>query len=336
MSSQRLYKALLVTETPDGPFDRKIAQRSFDDLPTGDVLIRVHYSSLNYKDGLSATGNRGVTKEYPHVPGVDAAGVVEESTVDDFVPGEEVLVTGYDLGSNTDGGWAEYIRVPAQWVVKRPRDLTLRETMIYGTAGFTAGLSVHKLLLNNVRSDQGPVLVTGATGGVGCFAVAILAQLGFQVVAVTGKKDERQFLLGLGANEVIRREEALDQSTKPLLGGRWAGVVDTVGGALLETAIRRTKLEGSVTCCGNIGSAELHTSIYPFILRGITLAGVGSAFIPNEIRGAVWEKLSGDWKVRRLDRLSTEVSLEELNRTYIAMILEGKIRGRVLINILKP
>jgi putative YhdH/YhfP family quinone oxidoreductase len=204
--------------------------------------------------------------------------------------------------------------------------------MIYGSAGLTAGLSVHKLMLNGVRSNTGHVLVTGATGGVGCLAVALLAHLGFHVVAATGKREEGKFLTDLGAREVIGREEATDRSGKALLSAQWVGVVDTVGGQMLETAIRRTKIEGTVACCGNIGSVELHTSIYPFILRGVTLAGIGSAFLPSSVRNTVWQKLSNEWRIPNLDHLTTEVSLDELNRTYIDKILHGKVRGRILVN----
>jgi len=332
MNDER-YKALVVTETRDGRFLRDVTTRSVNQLPAGDVLIRVHYSSLNYKDALSATGSKGVTKNYPHVPGVDAAGVVEHSDVAVFSPGDEVLVTGYDLGSNTGGGWGERIRVPAGWVVRRPDALTLRESMQYGTAGFTAALSVYKLLHYGIKPDQGPILVTGSTGGVGCIAVSILGKLGFHVVAVTGKKDEKAFLRALGASEIFGRDEVIDQSVKPLLSTRWNAVVDTVGGPMLETALRKTRTEGAVACCGNIGSAELHTSIYPFILRGITLFGIGSAFTPRDIRVHVWQRLASDWKVGALDELTIEASLDELNRTYIDRILRGGIRGRVLVNL---
>lgn len=330
--SNQTFRALLVTETADGRFQREITNRPLTGLPQGDVLIRVLYSSLNYKDGLSAIGNRGVTKSYPHVPGVDAAGIVVRADVPEFRPGDEVLVTGYDLGSNSDGGWADYIRVPAAWVVRRPENLPLRECMEYGTAGFTAGLSVHKLLQHGVRPDQGPVMVTGATGGVGSIAVGILGKLGFHVVAVTGKSDAHDFLLNLGATEVIRREEASDNSKRPLLSSLWAGVVDTVGGTLLDTAIRQTRLEGAVTCCGNIGSAELHTSIYPFILRGVAVIGIGSAFTPMHTRVTIWQRLASDWRLENLHELVVEASLEELNKRYIEMILRGEVRGRVLVN----
>lgn len=331
--SQTTFKALVVSESPGNQFTRRIASRSFSELPPGDVLIRVLFSSLNYKDGLSATGNRGVTKNYPHTPGVDAAGIVEESTSPDFAVGEEVIVTGYDLGSHTDGGWAEYIRVPAPWVVRKPKSLSLRQTMIYGTAGLTAGISLYKLVKHGLSTDQGPVVVTGATGGVGSLAVALFAKEGFHVIAVTGKMEEQQFLLDLGAREVKRRDEILDASDKPLLSGRWAGAVDTVGGPLLDSVIRQTKLEGAVAACGNVVSADLRTSVYPFILRGVALIGINSAFTPMVLRLEIWSRLATEWRLPNFEERVTEVSLDQINSEYIDLILKGRVRGRVVVNI---
>jgi acrylyl-CoA reductase (NADPH) len=323
---------MVVRETPDGRFLREFTTRRIDDLPPGDVLLRVRYSSLNYKDALSATGNKGVTRRYPHTPGIDAAGVVEESSSQRFRPGEEVLVSGFELGSNHAGGFAEFVRVPADWVVRKPAGLSLRESMILGTAGFTAGLSVHRLLQHGVAPGQGPLLVTGATGGVGSIAVAILARAGFEVVAVTGKADAGEFLHTLGAGRILSREEATDRTGRALLSGLWAGAVDTVGGSLLDTAIRQTRPEGAIACCGNIGSTRLETSIYPFILRGVALIGIDSAFAPAELRLRVWENLSGPWKIPHLEMLATEVALEELN-PLIDRILAGGIRGRTLVTL---
>src|SRR5210317_2531003 len=265
------FRSMVVTEISDKQFVREVKQKHIEDLPAGDVLINVQYSSLNYKDALSASGNKGVTKKYPHTPGIDAAGVVVESSKPEFKPGEQVLVTGYDLGMNTPGGYAEYVRVPADWVVKLPDNLSLRESMIYGTAGFTAALSCFKLINSGVTPDKGPVLVTGATGGVGSIALSILVKSGYEVVAVNGIIDEADYLLELGAKEVITIEEADDQSGRPLLRPRWAGAIDTVAGNILSTAIKTTQYGGSVTCCGNVGAAELHSSIFPFIINGITL-----------------------------------------------------------------
>ena len=328
----KTFRAMLVEEAADGKFTRKITERSLADLPEGDVLVKVHYSSLNYKDGLSATGHRGVTKNYPHTPGVDAAGVVEESLSDAFEPGDEVIVTSYDLGMNTPGGFGQYIRVPAGWVVSLPEKLSLKESMAYGTAGLTAGFCILKLQEHDVTPNRGEILVTGATGGVGSFAVAMLAQIGYQVVAVTGKMDEKQFLIDLGAKDVISRTEATDTTGKPLLKGRWAGVVDTVGGEILATAIRSTKLHGAVTCCGNVASPDLHVNVYPFILRGIVLVGIDSQSCPMSFRLRTWEKIANEWKLPDLDRQTILCSLEELD-VEIDRILAGKQKGRVIVGL---
>ncbi len=327
------FKAMVVTEIAEKQFTREIKQRQIDDLPDGDVLINVQYSSLNYKDALSATGNKGVSRKYPHTPGVDAAGVVAESKSPEFKVGEQVLVTGYDLGMNTSGGYAEYVRVPAHWVVKLPENLTLRESMVYGTAGFTAALSCFKLINSGVTPDKGPVLVTGATGGVGSIATSILVKSGYEVAAVNGIVDEAEYLLELGAKEVISIADADDQSGRPLLKPRWAGAIDTVAGNLLSTAIKTTQYGGAVTCCGNVGSAELHSSIFPFILNGITLLGIDSVNCPVDMRMQVWNKVAADWKLEHLDKITTELpSLEALDER-IALILEGKSRGRAIVKI---
>ena len=328
----KTFRAMLVEETEGGNFFRKITHRSLDDLPEGEVLIRVHYSSLNYKDGLSATGHRGVTKKYPHTPGIDAAGVVEESLSDAFHPGDEVIVTSYDLGMNTPGGFGQYIRVPAAWVVPLPDNLSLKESMAYGSAGLTAGFCLLKLQEHGIFPDLGEILVTGATGGVGSFALAMLAQSGYQVVAVTGKMNEKQFLIDLGATEVISRSEATDSTGKPLLKAHWAGVVDSVGGEILSTAIRSTKLHGAVTCCGNVASPDLHINVYPFILRGISLVGIDSQSFPMSIRQLTWKKIATEWKLPDLDRQTSLCSLEQLD-SEIDRILAGKQKGRVIVDL---
>ncbi|MDH3556020.1 MAG: YhdH/YhfP family quinone oxidoreductase [Deltaproteobacteria bacterium] len=328
----KTFKAMVVQEKTDGTYTRRIAEKSLDDLPAGEVLVRVHYSSLNYKDGLSATGHRGVTKNYPHTPGVDAAGVVEESLSEAFQPGDEVIVTSYDLGMNTPGGFGQYIRVPAGWVVPLPENLSPKESMAYGSAGLTAGFCIFKLQEHAITPERGEILVTGATGGVGSFAVAMLAKIGYQVVAVTGKMDEKQFLIDLGAKEVISRDAATDISGKPLLKGRWAGVVDAVGGEILSTAIRATKLHGAVTCCGNVASPDLPINVYPFILRGISLVGIDSQSFPMTFRRQTWEKIATDWKLDNLDRQTSVCSLEELD-SEIDLILAGKQKGRVIVDL---
>lgn len=323
-----MFDALWVEEQADGTFRRAIVQRSVDDLPPGDLLIRVAYSSLNYKDALSASGNRGVTRRYPHTPGIDAAGVVVASTVTDFQPGDEVIVIGYDLGMNTPGGFGGYIRVPAQWAVLRPAGLTLRESMALGTAGFTAAQCVDALLQHGV--DGGEVLVTGATGGVGSIAVTLLSQLGMTVVAATGKPEESDYLHALGAHTVITRAEVEDASGKPLLRERWAGVVDTVGGQILATAIRATRYDGAVAACGNVASPALELTVYPFILRGVKLLGIDSVNVPIATRRALWARLADAWKPTRLEQLARAVALSDLNAEIDAILL-GQQRGRVIV-----
>ena len=330
--AEKTFKAMVVREEKDGRFSRKIEERSISSLPPGDVLVKVRYSSLNYKDVLSAIGNRGVTKDYPHTPGIDAAGIVEESSNPEFTPGDPVIVTSYDLGMNTPGGYGQYIRVPAGWVVRLPRNLTLRESMIYGTAGFTAALSVHRLVEQGIKPDQGTILVSGATGGVGSIAVSILVKRGHQVTAVNGVVDETAYLLALGAREIISIEEATDTSGRPLLKARWAGAVDTVGGIMLSTTIRSLQYGGAVTCCGNVGSHDLPLNVYPFIIRGVVLIGIDSQNCPMPMRQAVWERLAGEWKLDHLDQITTETSLEGLGER-ISMVLEKKHRGRTIVRL---
>jgi acrylyl-CoA reductase (NADPH) len=332
MSLPQVFEALVVTETVDKKFTRAVAQKNLSDLPAGDLLIEVQYSSLNYKDALSASGNRGVTRNYPHTPGIDAAGIIKESTGTRFAIGDRVVVTGFDLGMNTSGGFGQYIRVPASWAVKLPEKLSLKESMAYGTAGFTAALSVFRMQQHGLTKEQGEILVTGATGGVGSMAVGILAKLGFQVIAATGKSDEKDFLLRLGAKEIISREEATDTSGRALLKGRWAGVVDTVGGNILATAIKSTKPHGIVASCGNVASPDLPVTVYPFILRGVSLLGIDSAESPLAIRSLIWNKVAGEWKLDHLDSLVSECSLEELD-SKIDLILKGRLKGRVVVRL---
>ena len=331
MLKNEKFKAMVV-ESPDKETCRRSIQDKFiDNLPDGDVLIQVKYSSLNYKDALSATGNRGVTQNYPHTPGIDAAGIVAESSQDNFSVGDEVLVTGYDLGMNTSGGFGQYIKVPAHWVVRLPKNLTLKESMVYGTAGFTAGLSVYEIV-RGVEKEKGDVLVTGASGGVGSISVAILARLGYSVVAVSGKPEGRDFLMGLGAKEVIDREAATDSSSRPMLKGLWAGVIDTVGGDILATAIKSIKPWGIVTCCGNVASPDLPINVFPFILRGARLIGINSQTCPMDHRLKIWEKLAGEWKIDGLERLCTEIPLADLDDS-IDKILKGGLKGRTIVNM---
>jgi acrylyl-CoA reductase (NADPH) len=325
------FKAMVVEEASDKIFVRSIKERFISELPDGEVLVRVHYSSLNYKDALSAVGNRGVTRKYPHTPGIDAAGIVEESESDAFAKGDPVIVTSYDLGMNTSGGFGQYIRVPADWVVKLPDNLSLKESMIYGTAGFTAGLSVYEIK-EGLNPDAGEVLVTGATGGVGSMAVAMLSKLGYSVAAASGKPEAKSFLVGLGAKRTVSRQDVMDDSNRPLLKGAWAGVVDTVGGEILATAIKSTHLGGVVTCCGNVASPSLPLTVFPFILRGVRLIGIDSQNCPMGHRTSVWNKLSKEWKFDQLETIGREVSLPDLDQ-HIDTILKGGITGRMVVNL---
>jgi acrylyl-CoA reductase (NADPH) len=329
---QKIFKAMVVTEVENDRFVRNIQERHLDDLPKGDVLINVEYSSLNYKDVLSAVGNRGVTKNYPHTPGIDAAGRVVESLSTDFKAGDAVIVTSYDLGMNTSGGFGQYIRVPGDWVVKMPQNLSARDSMIFGTAGFTAALSVFRLVDYGITPNMGPVVVSGATGGVGSIAVSILTKAGYEVTAVNGVVDEKDFLLEIGAKEVISIEDAIDSSGRPMLKGLWAGGIDTVGGEILATTIKSTKDGGAVTCCGNVGSHDLPLNVYPFILRGVTLMGIDSQNCPMPMRLKVWQKIADEWKLDHLELLTTEVPLEGLNQR-IDLILERKHKGRTIVKL---
>lgn len=331
MSHPITFRALRIFEEEDG-FYRRIVTRQLDELPAGEVLVRVHYSALNYKDALSATGNKGVSRHYPHTPGIDAAGVVVDSQDPAFGPGDQVIVTSYDLGMNTDGGFAEYIRVPAGWVVPLPAGLNLAESMILGTAGFTAGLALYKMERAGLRPGQGPVVVTGASGGVGSLAIAILARAGYEAIAATGSPEAHDWLRRLGAAACIDRSHVQDDSGRPLLRPRWAGAIDTVGGDTLATLLKTTEREGSVAACGLVASPQLHTTVFPFILNGVNLLGVESATCEMETRLAIWQRLASTWRIDGLDLLAQPCTLDELPG-YIDPILAGHTRGRILVHL---
>jgi putative YhdH/YhfP family quinone oxidoreductase len=332
MDSIREFKALRIYEE-EGKFIRKIEKQKIEDLPAGDVIVNVKYSSLNFKDALSVTGNKGVTRKYPHTPGIDAAGIVAYSTSEKYKVGDEVIVTSYDLGMNTDGGFAEYIRVPEAWVVAMPKELDFKQAMIYGTAGFTAALSVYRLLAAGQTPEMGSVAVTGALGGVGSITIAILVSLGFEVIAATSENDGGdEELHELGASRRITREITDDQSGRPLLKPLWAGAIDVIGGNTLHTLLKACKPLGNVTCCGNVGSGDLSMSVYPFILNGISLIGVDSQNCPMELRQKVWDKLASEWNVYKNKEQVIESSLEEVDQ-YIDLMLAKKSRGRVIVKI---
>jgi putative YhdH/YhfP family quinone oxidoreductase len=344
MDETTVFRALRAHERPDGAFERKLEERRLSDLPAGELLVRVMYSSLNYKDALSATGHRGVTKRYPHTPGIDAVGTVVSCATDTFPADRTVIVTGHDLGANTPGGWGEFVRVPSDWAVGLPDGLSARESMALGTAGLTAAMAVFEIVTNGIDPDRGDVLVTGATGGVGCLAIGILSGLGYRVVGASGKGDAEEWLKRLGAAEVIGRTEtagpertetagpAAGAEKGPLARGRWAAVVDSVGGAVLADAIRATGPRGVVTCCGNAGSEELKTTVYPFILRGVRLIGIDSAACPREMRKDLWRRLAGPWMPKMLDAMTREVRREDLDREIVRM-REGSGRGRVVVKM---
>jgi len=323
----------LQTREVDGGFQTDLVERDLSELGSEGVLVRVQWSSLNFKDALSATGNKGVTRNFPHTPGIDAVGVVEEAGDGPFSKGDAVICTGYDLGMNTDGGYAEYIRVPAEWLVPLPEGLSPRDAMVLGTAGLTAALCVESLLDTGVNPDQGPVLVTGATGGVGSISVAILAKLGFQVAAVSGKQDAVDWLKQLGASEVISRDAFLENAGKPMLKEQWAGAIDCVGGDALTTALKSVKYGGSVACCGLAGSPELNMTVFPFILRGVNLLGVDSVELPVEIKQQMWQLLADEWIPGGMSQLeAAEITLEDVNE-WVAKILKGGVRGRVVVRL---
>lgn len=332
-SATKQFKAMRVEERQDGDklsYSSAIVTRSLDALPAGEVLVKVQYSSLNYKDSLSAAGNKGVTRNYPHTPGIDAAGIVQSSSVDTYAQGDVVIITGYDLGMNTDGGFAEYVRVPAAWLVPLPNGLSAYEAMVLGTAGLTAALCVDKLLNAGLTTDAGAILVTGATGGVGSVAVALLAQLGFAVTAATGKAEAADFLRSLGAKEIIDRQELQEVSSRPLLKERWAGAVDVVGGPVLWNVMKALQYGGSVACCGLVGSPALEASVFPFILRGVNLLGVDSVNVPQPLKAAMWRRLATDWKLEQLDTLAEKISFDELE-SRLNGLLEGQGKGRMVL-----
>ncbi|MGG2200745.1 acryloyl-CoA reductase [Paenibacillus validus] len=304
-----------------------------DRLPDGEVTIRVRYSSINYKDAMAAQPVSPIVKSYPFVPGIDLAGEVVHSDDPSFAVGDEVLVTGYELGVSHPGGFSQLARVPADWVVPLPDGLTAREAMSLGTAGFTAALSVLQMERNGLRPEQGPVLVTGATGGVGSVVVSLLSKLGYRVTASTGKLAESEYLLGLGAAEVIERDALIPPDGKPLRKERWAGAVDPVGGASLPFILSTLRYGGSAAVSGLTGGADFATTVYPFILRGVKLLGIDSVYCDTLTRREVWSRLAADWKpVSYLETGAREIGLGNLADT-LAAIRSGRLRGRAIVNL---
>jgi acrylyl-CoA reductase (NADPH) len=324
------FKAFRV-ERIDSGFVRSIVEREENDLPEGDLLIEVKYSSLNFKDGLSATGKPSVTKKFPHTPGIDAAGIVKKSNHSEFNPGDKVIAIGFDLGMGTSGGFSERIRIPAEWAVKCPDGLTMHSSMIIGTAGFTAAESVQKLEQAGMTPQSGPVLVTGATGGVGSVAIKLLAQLGYEVTAVTGKAEKVDWIKMLGATSVITREEALEGNNKPMLPEKWGGVVDTVGGDILFNGVKSLRYGCSLAACGLVASPTFGASVLPFILRHVNLLGIDSVNLPIQQKTAIWERLSSEW-LMDLSDLEEVLTMEKLSDS-IDRILTGKMVGRGVLHL---
>ena len=330
MTDQKEFKAFVVEETESG-FVGSIQQKKTTDLPQNDIVVKVRYSSLNYKDALSASGNKGVTRSYPHTPGIDAVGTVVSSKSDKFKINDQVIVTSYDLGMNTAGGFGQYISVPAEWVVSLPAEMSMKEAMILGTAGLAAAISVFQLI-KSVKPEDGKIAVSGATGGVGSLAVAILAKLGYQVSAISGKTTEKGFLAELGATEILNRSDFSDVQKRPIAKAQFAGAIDTVGGDILVNIIKSTQAMGVVTCCGNVASAELPLTVYPFIIRGISLVGIDSQNLPAHCRQGAWDKLASEWKPEILIDVFNEITLAELNEN-ISQMLQGKLKGRTIIDL---
>lgn len=325
------FKALVSSEI-DKKFISEVKTRKIEDLPEGKVLIKVNFSSLNYKDALSANGNKGVSRNYPHTPGIDAAGIVEFSEVDRFKIGDEVIVTGYDLGMNTSGGFSQFIRVPEEWVVLKPAEISLSESMALGTAGLTAGLCVRKLLNHGIKPEMGKVFVTGATGGVGIVAMMLLSKLGFEVTAITGKMDSKELLMEYGASEVASRQDFDQKLLSPLQKSIFVGGVDAVGGDVLSNLLCSTSQRAAIACCGMVNGTDLNTSIFPFILRGVTLYGVDSAETELSIKEEVWSNFSNDWKLNELENNIKEIGLSDLPKE-IDTILKGQQIGRIRVKI---
>ena len=326
------YKAFEVREEIEKKFVGAIVEKSALELAEGSVSIEVHYSSVNYKDALSASGSKAVTREYPHVPGIDAAGKILASTDSNFAVGDEVVVTGYDLGMNTAGGFGQQVTVPGGWVTKLPVGLSLRDSMVLGTAGLTAGLCVNKLLLNSITPEAGKVLVTGATGGVGIIACALLVKLGFEVVASTGKLAETAKLMALGVSEVISREAFSEENPRPMLKEGYAAAVDVAGGTTLVNVIKSLSYGGSVAACGLVDSPALSATVLPFILRGVNLLGVDSVELPLAQKQQVWNLFANEWALTDIDSLAETMVLAELP-AVLAKVLAGGAVGRYVLDL---
>jgi acrylyl-CoA reductase (NADPH) len=325
------FRALLL-ENINGAVHAAVKELPVSSLPEGDVLVTVAYSSLNYKDALAVSNRGKIVRRFPMVPGIDFSGVVEDSTSGLFKPGDPVVLTGWGVGEEYWGGFAQLARVKSEWLLPLPSGLTLKQAMQIGTAGLTAMFCVMALEQHGVGPDKGEVVVTGATGGVGCVTVMLLSKLGYKVVASTGKTDAHAFLKSLGAHEIIDRSTLATRNDKPLERGRWAGAVDTVGGETLAALLRQMERDGCVTAVGLAGGAELHATVYPFILRGVSLVGISSVYMARERRHIAWTRLASEVPMEALDHLSQTGKLTDLP-TLSEQMIDGKVRGRVVIDV---
>lgn len=332
MNFPATYRALVAREAADGTFTRAIETLPFSHLPEHEVTIQVAAAALNYKDALSANGHKGITRNYPHTPGVDAAGTVVHDASGTFAPGTPVICTSYDLGMNTAGGFAEFIRVPAPWVLPLPKGLSFDSSMVLGTAAYTAGLALYKLEMCGQNPSMGPIAVTGATGGVGSMAIALLAHAGYETIAVTGSTNSHDYLRALGATTIIDRAAANDPSSRVLLRSQWAGAIDNVGGNTLATLLKACGRNGSIASVGLVDSAQLNTTVYPFILNGVNLLGVDSAETPRALREEIWRRLASTWRFELHSGAATFTHLDGI-LTHIDAMLLGKTQGRVVARI---
>jgi len=328
---KRSFKAFTAYQNKNGDFKSKIIIKDITDLPDGDLLVKVKYSSLNFKDALSASGSKGITKYYPHTPGIDAAGVIVRSNDRNFRINDRVIVTGFDLGMSTSGGFAEYIQVPSSWAIKCPNSLSTRDAMILGTAGLTAGLCISEIEAHT-KINHLNVVVSGSTGGVGSIAIMLLSNLGAKVTSITGKKNTDDYLWNLGSSEIIDRDHFIKSTRLPLHRGNFDAAIDVVGGKILSSIIASMKYNGLITVCGNVANPNFSTTVFPFILRTIRLIGIDSASHPIDIREKIWNKFASSWKIKNLNHIAKIIDLRSLG-AEIRKILCGKQIGRIIVKL---
>jgi acrylyl-CoA reductase (NADPH) len=326
------FKALIIDKAEDGTVSQSIETIGEDRLPEADVTVAVEYSTLNYKDGLCVTGSGGLVRKFPHVPGIDLAGTVEKSDNAAYQPGDNVVLTGWRVGEAWWGGYAQKARVKGEWLTPLPNGITTRQAMAVGTAGFTAMLAVMALEDHGLQPGDGPVLVTGAAGGVGSVATAILANLGYEVAAVTGRPETAEYLTSLGAARIVPREELAEPSGKPLEAEAWAGCVDAVGGAMLAKVLTQMKYGSSVAAVGLAGGAKLPTTVIPFLLRGVNLLGIDSVMQPQSNRVIAWQRIARNLPMDKLESMISPATLDDLPALGKS-ILKGQVKGRVVVDV---